>query len=263
MRVNKLTSLLIVASSLLFACNKSEHWETDITEISNITYSSAKIVVNYDFGDKTSRKAVVGVDYGTDPQLKTNFERFQQEQNGTQSIAFEASQLYANETYFIRSYMACKKDTVWSEIMSFTTLLEPQLACSVSPNEVYYSGHDMTETVGALVKVVDTDKPDLYTLQAESSIGNLRFAFAHEPSGSRHITSDQVYTTYHTYPLVNVSFDYNVGGSTCHYEAENSESIEVTKHLNDGITISFCDLSMVKTDGDCLDKQTISGKLVN
>jgi hypothetical protein len=262
MKKIKLIACLILGTSLLFACNKEEHWETSITEISNITAYSAEITLDYDFGNKTS-KTFVGVDLGIDPDLKSGFERFVQETKTNESITSMPSQLYANQTYYVRSFMAGKKDTIWSEIMSFTTLEEHPIPCSISSGEVYYNKYEITELVGALVEVEDPSSPELYTYEVAAGIGNLTCKFAYEPIPGYYETANKIVRSYQV-PNVIIGCGITDGGSNCNYEAKYLQSVHVTRDINDNVSISFCDLEMIKTDeGSCFDTLAISGRLKN
>lgn len=263
MRGVKLIVFFILVTSLLFTCNKEEHWETSVTEISNLTAYGAVITINYDFGEK-SRKTIVGIDLGITPDL-TNSERIVQEKSNSESIRFEPSSLYANQKYYIRSYMVGRKDTIWSEILSFTTLSETSLPCSVSSGEIYYSSPGLTETVGSLVEIESASDPELFTYEVEAGIGNLTFTFFHEPLSGLYSTEENVYNTYgHSLPLVRVGCWIDNGGSNCYYEANTNERIHVDKDIDGNVSISFCSLTITKDDlGNCDDNQEISGRLAN
>lgn len=264
MKRRKLIALIMLGTGLLISCNKEKHWETTVNGVSNITAYSAQISIDYNFGGK-SANAWIGVDFGIAPDLKTKFERAMQEAKDTEFVTFEKSQLYANQTYYVRSFMVCKKDkdTVWSEIVSFTTLSEPSLPCTVTAGEVYYSANGMTETVGDLVEIENTSNPDLFTYEVAAAVGNLTFSFRYDPSSGNYVTADESFVINED-GFVQISCWFNDGTSNCHYEAETGQNIYVTRDANSNISISFCELAILKSDaGTCVNSQEISGKLKN
>lgn len=260
--LTKSASLILALTLVLFGCNKEEHWETSITNVSNITGYSAQLTLDYNFGGKKS-KTDFGFDLSTDPELKTDVHRGITEYKTNQTIVTYPSNLYANQTYYARTFMAGRKDTIWSEIISFTTLEDHPMPCSVSTGEIHYSGHDMTEVVGNLVEFEDPSNPGLFTYKAEAEIGDLIFTFAYEPYQGYHNTIGKIVRSDVPEEVV-IGCWYEQDGTSCYYQAKSYQSVHVTKDIEGNVSISFCDLEMRRVDeGTCVDTQTISGRLKN
>lgn len=263
MKTVKSFVLIFLVSGVLFSCNKEKHWNTTVTAISYITSYSAQITVDYDFGGKSS-KTFVGVDVGRVPDFSKTYNRYVKEEKNDLTISFEESNLYAGQTYYVRSFMVAGKDTVWSETESFTTLNEPNLACSVSAGEVFYTGHGITESVGNLVEIENTADPDLFTYEVTAAIGNLKLTFSSEPQAGKYTTWDEIFDAEDFLNRVELECWFNDGGSPCHYTADPDGEIIVSRDSDSNVSIYFCNLQITKDDtGGCINTQEISGKLTD
>lgn len=263
MKVLRLIALFIIGASLLTSCNKVKHWETKVAEITNITSYSAEITLDYNFDGKTA-KANIGVDIGLVSGLDTLFTSYSQEENNNESFTIEPSQFIANQIYYVRSFMTRKRDTIWSEVESFKTLEDYPLSCDISKGEVYFSSTDTTMIAGNLVKIESITNPELYTYEAEISIGKLTFSFLEKPWPGLYHTLFEVYQTYDTNPLVLVGFWFDNGNTNCYYEAGYYKNIHVSRDIDNHLSISFCDLEITKMNsGSCANSQIISGFLVD
>jgi hypothetical protein len=251
-------------SVFLVNCNKEKKWSVSINSVDEITYSTATIKVEFDV-QKSIESTNAGLYYGTVPNPNVNNAAlFKSAVLGSEVADYELTKLNANTTYYIIGFIQGENGIVYSEEKSFRTANTPELDCDLVVGKVYYSAPAYTMTYENLEEATEPLYAGIMTYSAESDFGELNFSFLNRPASGVYSTRDD----YSDLKLddeipftVRVECDYHFDGAGCYYGAVQFQAVHVNTNEAGVISISFCELDVVKKDGDCLYTQKISGKL--
>jgi hypothetical protein len=258
-------SLLLFAVLLfLYGCNKERRWTTAITKIDEITYNSADFEIEFDL-HKTIGKTYAGYYIGFEPNPDAeNAVLGEIDILGSDIAQFDIKKLYANQRYYIQSFIQGEQEVHYSDVISFKTLNTPPLTCALTAGEVYFSGHNITKTVSNLNPTSPTSSP--YAFEMISEVGDFTFTFDQRPKSGLYSTRDDVSDLNSDFDkpfLVQIGGLYSYAGSGGYYRAKPNQEIDVQAAADGTIVISFCDLEFIR-DGGGMGPiiQLLSGKIV-
>lgn len=265
MKKYSLALICLFFIGFILGCNKEKRWSVEILTIDEITYNSADIEIDFDI-KKTNDNTNYGVFHGTTPNPKlSNVTIVGYDIIGSEILTYDLENLYANTTYYVVAYLEGSEGNIYSEEMNFTTANTPNLDCSVSAGEIYYTGHETTESVPNLEEVEDIAYPDLFIYEVDADIGELTFTFTKKPgSGVYQTVDDETDLNFSELKpfVVHMDCRFMYGGSNCYYEAVQFEEITVNTDNAGKVSISFCELEVKKSAiGSCEDVQYLSGKV--
>lgn len=260
----RLLFISLLSVSLFTACNKERKWKTEIITIDEITYNSMDFEIDFDLGKSFNKTG--GIYLGTDPALNPeNSEMTPVNLTGSDLIQSSRDKLYANQVYYMQSYIEGEEEVHYSEIKSFKTLDLPELECSVSPGQIYFTGTGMNETVSNF-EATSSEGASPFTFTAETEVGDFTFTFDKRPKSGIYNTIADVSGLNSAY---NQPFSVVIGGLYYtgvvggYYRALPNGEIQVKSNADGSISIAFCELALKRDGGGAAPvDQDITGMVV-
>jgi len=247
---------LLCSDFFFFGCQKSTQRYSEITAISNISMDSANVTIY--FNPIAFDKISGGVCWSLTPNPTIDSCDYQAKYiEGKGELDFSLTNLHANRTYYVRSFLNLKKgEKLYSEDYQFKTENFPILNCNIAKGFIRSEGTGTTFRIDP--SEIEYSAPNERIMVRTDSI-QFQINFRIDPVPGVYVIRDLSDPDY----LRKVTVHYKQFYGGCDYgRFELGQEIHL-KQNGDKYSISFCNLTGTSAYSNCNEPIILTGEIHN